>query len=621
MAQQTSTFLMKGGLNLVTPPIAIPPGQVIAAINYEPDVAGYSRLGGYERYDGHPRPSDSDDPSTIASRRAAILVVPGTGPVRGVQVFAGHVYAFRDSAGGVGKMYRDSAAGWVEMTFGTEVDFSSGTAEFVEGTVVTGGTSGAVGTIERLVLTSGAWAGTATGYLVLSGVVGTFVAETITSSPGSATATGATAIVIASGGTYDFTTHNFYGAAKQPCLYFTNGQGYGYEWDGEALSPIHTGTAAGVLEDVAYLLAANGDFILAANGDSIILRAEFDRPEYVSHYRNHLFLAYSSGSVIFSSIGEPLEYITTTGAGEFSFGEAATGLLGAASTSLVIFGGERIAYVAGNDSSDFQMLPITDSAGASSGSIQMMNRPIYLDDGGIRDLGATAAYGDWRTGTLSQSIEPLIRAKRDAGIMVNASLRVKGKDQYRLFYDDGSGIIVYIGRKNPEAMPFNLPATVFCACSGEISSGAGDRLFVGGTDGYVYELDRGLSFDGATIAAYIRLPFNTISSPTQKKNFKKLTAEISCEDDIVVGVSFDIDYARGLGAAQVNVDVDAGSPIITTALYGAIDWTAPVEGVLETHISGIGKNVAVTYITDSAVKRAHTISSSTMNFSPRGLHR
>ncbi|WP_395451196.1 hypothetical protein ACHMW7_16220 [Aminobacter sp. UC22_36] len=541
--------------------------------------------------------------------------------MRGVWVFDSHVYAFRDSIAGAGKMYRDSSAGWEEMAFGYVIDFTAGTTEFVQGEVLVGGTSTATATIDRVVLSSGAWNGTAVGYLVISNVAGTFTTETITSDSGSASGTPAVAITLSTGGKYDFTVHNFYGAARQPAMYFTNGQGYGYEWTGEALSPIRTGTQAGLLEETINVLERDGDRILTRGGDVVIMRAQFDRPVYVSHYKNHLFLSFSSGSVLFSSLGEPLQYMTTTGAGEFSFGELVTGLLAAASTSLVIFGAGRIEYIAGNDSSDFQMLPITDGSGAQPGSIQMMDRPVYLDDGGVRDLGSTAAYGDWRTGTLTQMIEPLLKKKRDTGVRVAASMRVKSKDQYRLFFDDGTGVTIYIGRKVPEPMPFNLPIDVFCACSGEVSNGAGDRIFVGGTDGYVYELDRGLSFDGAAVKAYIRFPFNSIGSPTQRKVFKKATFDVSCQDDIEVGVSFDVDYARGQGGTQVDHDVTAGAEMVTSDYFENIDWTQAVQGVLEAHIDGLGQNIAVTLITDDDDKHPHTFPSGTFNYALRGLVR
>jgi len=115
--QQPFTFLLRGGLNLVTPPISMSPGHLINALNYEPDVNGYTRTGGFERFDGQTAPSASEVPATIAAARSAITTVPGTGPVRGVAVYNGNVYAFRDKVAGGGGLYRNSSAGWTEVVF------------------------------------------------------------------------------------------------------------------------------------------------------------------------------------------------------------------------------------------------------------------------------------------------------------------------------------------------------------------------------------------------------------------------------------------------------------------------------------------------------------------------
>lgn len=55
-----SYFALKGGLNLTAPPLTMPPGYAIEANNYECDInGGYSRIAGYERFDGHAKPSDA----------------------------------------------------------------------------------------------------------------------------------------------------------------------------------------------------------------------------------------------------------------------------------------------------------------------------------------------------------------------------------------------------------------------------------------------------------------------------------------------------------------------------------------------------------------------------------
>jgi hypothetical protein len=281
----------------------------------------------------------------------------------------------------------------------------------------------------------------------------------------------------------------------------------------------------------------------------------------------------------------------------------------------------------GDDASTFVLNPISATSGAQPYSLQMMDEPVFLDDAGVRKLQAVSAFGDWSTGTLTQPIEPMILRKRNADIVPAASLRVKARDQYKLFWTDQTGITVYLGRKNPETLPFNLPIDVYCAAAGEVTNGQGDRMFVGEipaveTDpAFVYELNKGTSFDGANIKTYIRLPFSAAGSPAQDTRWMKATFELSSPDDIEIGVAFDVDYARGIGATQVDVDLDGGAVIITTDHYADIDWTQPVQGRLEFHLSGIGPNIAATLITEADDKQPHTLSSQTYNFSRRRLKR
>jgi len=623
MAQEIKTTMMAGGLDLVTPPISMPAGKAISASNYEPDVAGYTSFGGYERFDGSPRPSDASDAVNAESRRGNIHPVPGSGPVRGVWVYDSDIYAFRDQTEGLNSaagMFKATGGGWLAQAFGYLIPFVAGTDDFVTGEYVVGGTSLATAFIDRVILRAGNWSGTAEGYLIVSKLTGTFTTETISgTSGGSATGLAATPMIIQPGGHYDFTNHNFYGASDRVRMYFANGVDTAYEWNGSVLAPIRTGQSSGTL--VNYVVAANGDFLLAYNGDSITTTTTSDAPTFISHYKNHLFLGYSAGSLINSSLGEPLEYITTTGAGEIAFGEQITGLLTAAATSLVIFGQNRLEYLTGDDSTTFVMNPISDASGAQPYTAQMMDVPVFLDDAGVRSLPTTAAFGDWRMGSLTQAIETLILQKRDNGVTPVASMRVKGKDQYKLFWSDGSGITVYIGRKNPEVLPFKIPVQVFCTCQGEVTSGQGDRLFMGCEDGFVYEMNRGTSFDGAEIPSYIRLPFTPAASPMQHTRWMKASYELSTPDAITIGFAFDVDYARGDGGLKTDIPVDAGTAIVTTDNWPDIDWTQAVEGRLEHHLSGIGPNIAATLVHNSAVARPHTISSQTYNYSRRGLKR
>jgi len=651
MGQEVHISMMMGGLDLVTAPIVMDPGKAIAASNYEPDVNGYTSHGGFERYDGRPSPSSGLDPTEIAALRAAIQKVPGDGPVRGVWVYNGYVYAFRDQLDGSGGMFRAEGAGWIKMSFGYKLQFGSGTAAFVPDEFVLGSTSGASAMINRVVKREGAWSGSAAGFLIVSNVSGTFASpsEVITSGGGGhATGFPTEPVNVLSGGRYDFTNHNFYGAQDRVRMYFCSGTDTAFEWNGSVLVPIYTGVSGSDTTsslNVTNLLApiqlptypadrpvvaltAGGNYPnVAADGANpttfanVIMGSTAEAPSFVAHYKNHLMLGYSNGAVLNSSLGEPLEYNTTTGAGEMDFGDKLTGLLSAASTAMVVFAQNRIEYLTGDDASNFTLSALTDSSGAHAYTVQMMDMPMFLDDGGVHKATATDAFGDWRMGSVTQPVEPLVRQKKIDGITPVASLRIKAKDQYKLFWEDGTGITVYVGRKDSETLPFKLPIQVFCSCTGELEFGKGERVFVGGMDGYVYEMNRGTSFDGAPIESYIRLPFNAAKSPVQQTRWQKATFEISTPDPITIGVSFAVDYAKGLGGDAANVNVEAGSTLITSDLWDEVDWAKPVEGRLEYHLAGIGPNIAATLIHSSAVARQHTISSQTYNFSRRGLKR
>lgn len=623
MPQSTSTFLLRGGLNLVSPQVAIPAGQCIAGLNYEPDVSGYRRIGGHERFDGQPAPSEASDVNDAIARRAAITAVPGSGSVRGVWGYDGSIYAFRDNSGATaGAMYKATSSGWVQQTFGAVIYFTSGSAEFLEGEVLVGGSSSATATIERVVLQSGAWgSGTAVGYMVVSDVAGTFEAETATSDSGSATLTVLENVSLPAGGRYDFVTHNFYGAAKWPRMYFANGAGTAMEWDGEVLAPIRSGNLNGTLDDLILLLSADGDNILSADGDQIVLDGEIDKPTHIGQYANHLFLGFASGGIIHSGIGEPLLYqVTGVGAGELPFGVAVTGFLTAASTSFVIFGSSRVEYLTGSDEDTFVMAPITDKSGAYEWTCQIAgDQPAYQDEGGIRKLGTTSAFGDWRLGTLTQLIEPLFRTKRAAGVSATASLVMRSKDQMWLFFDDATGVVLYLGRKDPEAMLFKLPVTVNCACASELTEGAGERYFIGCTDGFVYELESGTSFDGDPVDAFLRLAFNALGAPAQEKRFHSAEFQVDAPDACKIGIAFDVDYAINTGGDETENDVDDGSPslIPSDEQYDDIDWTQPVQGVMRVHLDGIGRNCALSVITEQTTQEPHTLGAVTLNYSPR----
>ncbi len=115
---QTKYIELTGGVDYMTSPLQLKPGQLIAAQNYEQGLlSGYRRIDGYERYDGQDSPSAESTSAAQEIQRALITVVPGEGNILGVWVYKNVIYAFRNAVGGAtAGMYKSSAAGWVAVS-------------------------------------------------------------------------------------------------------------------------------------------------------------------------------------------------------------------------------------------------------------------------------------------------------------------------------------------------------------------------------------------------------------------------------------------------------------------------------------------------------------------------
>ena len=116
-------FRLEGGLDLVSPTLTLKPGVARAAQNFEISVSGgYTRIPGYERFDGQPAPS--------AATYAAITL----NSVAGVVV--GNTIVNADS----------SASGYVIGISGTSLVYTKAVGSFLAGQTVSVGAT-AIGVV------------------------------------------------------------------------------------------------------------------------------------------------------------------------------------------------------------------------------------------------------------------------------------------------------------------------------------------------------------------------------------------------------------------------------------------------------------------------------------------
>lgn len=669
------TVVLGGGLDQVTPLLLLKPGNVIDAQNYECSVnGGYTRVSGYERFDGQQSPSESGylaikanitgaiaignvltgvtsgavgtvilfngstiiltkvtglyvagetlniagTPRAIFTEfgaewqitaaldatyqtlaadvyRADILPVPGTGPIRGVERFAGTVYAWRNNAGGTAlALYKSSPAGWVAVSLGFQLSFTAGLlAGIAEGDTVTGLTSGANAIVKRVVLQSGSFgASTAAGRLIFSAVVGVFsAAETLrVAGTNRATCSGAqAAIALLPGGRVETEIGNCAGGANGNRIYGSDGVNKGFEFDGTTYVPITTGMVA-------------------------------DTPNHVAVHKSQVFFSFGP-SVQFSGVGLPYAWLPVVGAGEIAMPETVTAMRSlpgdqtTAAFGIYTVNAKSILY--GSSSADYNLIPFPDAGGANPYSVQKMTDSYCFDSNGISGLRTSVNYGNFGSASLSLRLRPFVQQHRN---LVSASAVNHEKSQYCVFFSDGYGLYTtIINGKLSGIMPMYFPNAVNCACAGERDA-AQETIFLGSNDGYVYRLGVGRSFDGAEIDAYMTFAWNSMRNSRVLKRFLRGAIEISSSSYAAFGLSFQLGYGDESGA-EVSYETLTSSTLWDAATWDNFVWDGRSLSPSEFDLEGSAVNIAIRITSKSKVMLPFTMNSNIVHYTLRRIVR
>lgn len=664
---------LKGGLDLITPTLALPAGVARDAYNFEASITGgYTRIAGYERYDGQPAPSNAVYGSLTATLigtiavgdtivggtsgstgvviavngndiyytkavgtftvsedievltvsqgtvtalqatgllttqeqaqyinlaadvyRADIGAVPGSGPIRGVIELQNTVYAWRDNVGATAMaIYASSAAGWVSVPLGFEMSFNTGTAEIFQGDTVTGATSGFSAVITRVVLESGSWgAGTAAGRLIFASATGSFTPTEnlqVLAATKAVCVAAQTAITLLPGGRVEMVLGNFGGVNNQLRAYGADGVNRGFEFDGTVYIPIATGMA-------------------------------IDTPDHVAVHKQHLFFSFGT-SVQFSALGEPYQWAPLLGAGEIVQPEPVTCFViqpGDQSTGALAIYSDNYTYILyGTDSSSWNLVPYNTGAGAKAYSGQNIGQTYVFDDRGVITLQATLSYGNFDTAAVTLNIRPFTQVRRN---LVTASVLNREKAQYRVFFSDGYGLYVTIANGQMlGAMPVRFPNSVTCATEAQTSAGE-ETSFFGSTNGYVYALDSGTSFDGESINATMELNYNSENTPRILKRYRRGSFELTgngyCEFDF----AYDLGYSSVYIGQEANTSYENSfSPSLWDSVFwDSFIWDGRTLAPTDVEIKGTGQNILLRISSDSDYFQPFTINSVILHYTAR----
>lgn len=662
---------LQGGLDQVTPTLSLPPGYLRRAANFECSInGGYTRIAGYERFDGRPRPSDATylvinmasitnvavsntvtgqtsgatgvvvaisqtylivtkvvgsfvdveqirvgaavvgESTGIAGAlvdgaldaryralsanlyRADIGPVPGAGPVRGVAYLSDTLYAWRNASDNLSlKMYKSSPSGWLPVALGFELKFDGGTGAILNGQTVTGAISGATAIVKRVVLQSGDWTTSdATGRLIFASISGTFQNNENIRVGGvnKALADGTqSAITLAPGGRVECVVGNFGGTAGYR-LYGADGKNRAFEYDGETYVPIATGMAT-------------------------------DTPEHVAFHKQHLFLSFGA-SLQFSAIADPYKWTPLLGAGEIAMNAPITDLLvmpGDQTTgALAVYTRNDTSILYGSSSEDFRLATYNSGTGAMPYTARNMDQSYALDDRGVMALNTSLNYGNFLPSSLTMNIRPFLANRIN---IATSSTVHREKGQYRVFFNDGAGLYLTVLNANLlGVMPVQFPDPVLCTFEGEDGQGLSSTYF-GSDNGYVYQLDSGTSFDGASIQANMTLVFNAIKTPRLLKRFRKGSVELTGDSYAEIQFGYLLAYSSSevMQPTDRRYDLDLRNPYWDSMIWDNFIFDGREVAPTETEMTGTGENVAVSISSVSDAFRPFTVNSVIFHYSIR----
>lgn len=603
--QQTKYYPLIGGENLSQPAITISHGELLSSLNYEcVTEGGYRRLDGYERFDGQTAPSEqgytvlnftAGNAAFLTGDTITGLTSGASGEVIAVNLESGS-YAGSDAAGTVAIV--DKSGTFVDtdplqvsaVTRATQagVEATSSGEDATDSTYLQAAEEWA-----RAIITTVPGSGPIRGVWFFNDVLYAFRdnAGATACVMHKSTATGwqtVTTPALTAGGKYRFVTYNFGASTGTVKMYGCDGANKAFEFDGTTFTQITTGMTT-------------------------------DTPIHITAHKRHLFLAFPKGSVQHSPIGDPTgAWSVVTGAGEIGTGDEIVGFQTLQGDILAIFNRNRTYLLQGTSTADWNLVTFSDESGAVEDSVQRIGSAMYADDRGITTLEAVQAFGDFNSSTISQKINKKLIGKLN---QIESSVRIKSRDQYRLFFTDGSGVCcTYSGNKLVGFTSLLYTNPVLTTCNAEDSTGQ-ERVFFGSDDGVVYEMGKGTSHDGQPLVSILRLVFNHVGSPVFNKRFFKVLIELEALGESTLQFSADYSYADIATPAPYEQSflLKSGGGFFDFSNWDEIVWDGQPVSTAEAYLDGIGKNVGLTIYSSQTYEKSHTLQGVVIQYSGRGI--
>lgn len=345
-----------------------------------------------------------------------------------------------------------------------------------------------------------------------------------------------------------------------------------------------------------------------------------DVPSHIAFHKNYLWLS-KDASMSHCGPGTPFKWSSVDGGGEIATGDTVNAMIslpGADTTAaLAVYLRGDTAILYGIDPTTFNYVMFNSGQGALAYSAQNLADTFVFDDFGVVSLKTTLNYGNFSPSALTRNILPFVEAQR--GLLVYSAVH-RAKSQYRVFFSNGYGLYVTVVNQNYlGAMPVLFPNPVTCYDTAD-TVGGGMASYFGSSNGFVYKNDSGTSFDGASIDAYITLAWDPIKSPRILKIFRAASIEMQGTAYAEISFGYTLGYGSMNNAVQAPVTYPSGfspAPQWDVFTWDDFIWDGQTLAPTDVDMTGTDVNVQVTLSSTTDYIDAFNINSVVYQYTPR----
>jgi hypothetical protein len=241
-------------------------------------------------------------------------------------------------------------------------------------------------------------------------------------------------------------------------------------------------------------------------------------------------------------------------------------------------------------------------------------------------------------------VQPIVIAARPR---FNDSNIVRESNQYRLYFNDNSFIIMYVPagsqsesrqqRSTSKKAEFGFGSyaiPVKYIYNTDDETGKERTYFVTDdltNEGFVFEDQIGKNFDGGEIASYVRTAFNQVGSPSYRKKFRRADLELNAPSQLDLRFQSDLSYSAAESSSSVDdlddvmnipaIDIIGGGGFWDIDNWDEFLWDGQSITTARANLQGTGENIGFLIFNQTAKSDPFVMQGITLHYDMRRLQR